>query len=84
MFKFLGVQRIDFTNRETGEKIKGYSFWFAEPADSRGVGYVPFKKFFSDEVVLSMGGVSAFSGKSFTDVNIVFGHNGRVISFDFV
>lgn len=84
MFKFLGVQRIDFTDRSTGEVIKGWNVYFTEPADNRGSGVIPFKKFFNDESFEALGGLAAFSGKAFSDVAIQFGRSGRVVSFDFV
>lgn len=84
MYYFLGIQRIDFTNRETGEKIKGWNIWFSEPSDGRGVGVVPFKKFYNDNAMTSLGGVDQFNGREFQEVSIEFGRTGRVMDFDFI
>lgn len=48
MVKFLGVRRVDFTNKDTGERILGYNFWFTEPAGSGSIGELPFKHFLND------------------------------------
>lgn len=84
MYHFLGVQRIDFTNRESGERIQGWNFWFSEPADNRGTGVIPFKKFYNDDAMQSLGGVDQFKGREFQEVAIEFGRTGRVMDFEFL
>lgn len=84
MYYFLGVQRIDFTNRETGERIQGWNVHFTEPADNRGSGVIPFRKFFTDDAFAALGGLDFFKDRQFSEVSIQFGRNGRVMDFRFI
>lgn len=40
---FLGVRNVDTVNKETGEVIKGLSFWFAEDNVQSCFGFIPYK-----------------------------------------
>lgn len=62
MYRFLGISRIEFTNRDTGEMIRGYKVHFAESVQ-RGVGYEPFSCFLSDDRFLELFGQDLNSWK---------------------
>lgn len=85
MYKFVGVQRIDFVNA-TGEAIQGYSIYFLEKA-GRGMGWVPFKGFLSDDRYLEMFGADAQQLKVYadnmSDCKVVFGRNNKLQSVEF-
>lgn len=62
LYKFLGITRLDFTVRDTGEVVKGYKVHFLEPAE-HGIGYQPFSCFLNDERFLELFGQDLNSWK---------------------
>ena len=48
MYYFLGIDRIDFVNRDTSEAIQGYNVHLAETAQ-HGISFCAFKNFLRDE-----------------------------------
>ena len=63
MYTFLGMVRVDFVSDKTGEQIRGWNLWLAEPAETPSVGLCPTKKWLSDEkaqaIFGALGGVAA-------------------------
>lgn len=58
MYELLGIASVDFTNRDTGQRIQGYQFWFLPVDDTeRGIGRIPEKKWVSLGICNSMGGL---------------------------
>lgn len=88
MYTFLGMVRVDFINDQTGEQIRGWNLWVAEPAESPSVGLRPVKKWLSDEKVTAifgpLGGVAACGKYSGSGVDLQVGLRGQVMGLKFL
>lgn len=85
MVTFLGVVRLDFINQETGEQIRGYNFWFSEPAPEGSIGERPFKHFVSDRKAVEffrgdLTNLSVHLGKPCT---VVYNRYGKIDDIQF-
>lgn len=86
MTKFIGVQRIDFVDQKSGECIKGYNFWFSEPAGSSGVGDKPFKHFMRDdfaENIFGQHGVQGLAANVGKNCVITYNRYGKMSELSF-
>ena len=87
MYTFLGVVRVDFIKDETGEQIRGWNLWVAEPAEVPSVGLRPVKKWLSDErcqaIFAPLGGVAACAKFSGTSVDLQIGLRGQITGLKF-
>lgn len=84
MYIFLGIDRIDFVNRDTGEAIQGYNVHLAEPAQ-HGIGYCAFKNFLRDEQFIEVFGtdLNAWKGYSMKQCFPSFGRRGNLVGVRF-
>ena len=88
MYEFLGLVRVNFTAKDTGEVIQGWQLWVGEPAESPSVGVHPVKKWISDEkfgqLFGPLGGAPGVKDFVGQDINLVLGLRGQIMSIDFV
>lgn len=87
MYTFLGVVRVDFVSDQTGEQIRGWNLWVAEPAETPSVGLRPVKKWLSDEkceaIFAPLGGVAACGKYAGTSVELRVGLRGQITGLKF-
>lgn len=87
MYEFLGLVRISFTNKETGEVINGWQLWVGEPAESPSVGMRPVKKWISDEnfghLFGPLGGAPGVKDFVGHPILVNLGLRGQIMSVDF-
>lgn len=85
MYELLGIASIDFTNRETGERIQGFQFWFLPVDDTdRGIGRIPEKKWVSPGNCNAMGGLDNLSNFIGCRVIPQLDLRGRVVGLELV
>lgn len=85
MYELLGIASIDFTNRETGERILGFQFWFLPVDDTdRGIGRIPEKKWVSPGNCNAMGGLENL--RNFIGCRVIpqLDLRGRVVGLELV
>lgn len=87
MFMFLGLSRVDFIQQETGEAIKGWQFWVAEPGISPSVGLIPVKKWLSDaeydRLIAPLGGAAGLEKYAGKQVDLIVSLNGKLRGISF-
>ena len=86
MTKFLGVQRINFVDQKSGDRIQGYNFWFSEPAGVGSIGFRPFKHFMNDDFASKFFGENGVSGLSdYVDRPCIITYNryGKIANLSF-
>lgn len=86
MTKFLGVQRINFVDQKSGDRIQGYNFWFSEPAGDGSIGVRPFKHFMTDNFAHNFFGDNGVAGlASYVDRPCVITYNryGKISNLSF-
>lgn len=87
MYTFLGVVRVDFTKDETGDIIRGWNLWVAEPAEAPSAGLRPVKKWLTDEkcasIFSNIGGVLAAAKYAGAPVELQLGLRGQIMSLKF-
>lgn len=85
MYYFLGIDRIDFVNRDTGDAIQGYNVHLAE-SSRHGIGYTAFKNFLRDDQFKEIFGIDLNVWKDYCLKQCFpsFGRRGRLegIRFD--
>ncbi len=84
MITFLGISRIEFQDRKTGNMIKGYKIHFAEPV-IRGVGQQTFSEFMSDDMFFELFGpdMNKYKDKCGSQPEVIFSRNGHIQSIKF-
>jgi len=87
MYTFLGMVRVDFVSDKTGEQIRGWNLWLAEPAETPSVGLRPTKKWLSDEkaqaIFGALGGVASCGKYVGTSVDVEVGLRGQITGLKF-
>lgn len=87
MFVFLGLSRVDFVQQETGEAIRGWQFWVAEPGTSPSYGLIPVKKWLSDadyeRLITPLGDSTVLEKYAGKQVDLVVSLNGKLRGISF-
>ncbi len=87
MFTFLGMSRVEFPNKETGELVTGWRLWIAEPAESPSVGIIPVPKWLKDEeyqaLVVPLGGAAGLAKYAGREVQLILSLKGKVKGISF-
>lgn len=79
MYYFLGIDRLDFVNKDTGEAIQGYKVHLAESAQ-HGIGYTGFSCFLRDDAFRDLFGSDLNAWKDYVLKQCfpVFGRRSRL------
>lgn len=87
MYTFLGIIRVSFNDKETGELIEGWNLWLAEPSEAPSVGFRPIKKWLTNEraeaIFAPYGGISACQKYAGKLVEVTVGLRGQVMALHF-
>jgi len=78
---------VDFVKDETGEVIRGWNLWLAEPSDLPSIGFRPVKKWLTDERAAAIfnpyGGIPACQKYAGKLVSVEVGLRGQVMGLSF-
>lgn len=87
MYTFLGVQRVEFPDKDTGEIIEGWNLWLAEPSELPSIGFRPTKKWLTNEkanmIFSPLGGIAACQKYAGKLVDVDVGLRGQVMGLHF-
>ncbi|MCI8652287.1 MAG: hypothetical protein HFF11_01145 [Angelakisella sp.] len=87
MFTFIGLSRVEFPNKDTGELITGWRFWVAEPAEAPSVGMIPVPKWFKEEeyeqYIVPLGGAAGIAKYAGKEVQLIVSLKGKIKGISF-